>query len=79
MQRQRILYNGETGHEHVTVTYLNETFLLSQKTIAEMFGVEMPATSIWQTFTKRLSCKRRQLFLIWKQLQSTNPLKSETT
>ena len=67
MQNQLILYRGETGHVHDTVTYLNETFLLPQKTIAELFGVEMPATSIWQTFTKRVSCKRRQLFAIWKQ------------
>ena len=67
MQNQPILYSGETRRVQVIATYLNETFLLSQKTIAEMFGVEMPATSIWQTFTKRVSCKRRQLFPIWKQ------------
>ena len=52
MQSQRILYSGEAGHVNVTVTYLNETFLLPQKTIAELFGVEVPATSIWQIFTK---------------------------
>ena len=45
MQRQLILSSGETGHVHVTVTYLNETFLLPQKTIAKLFGVEMPAIS----------------------------------
>ena len=45
MQSQSILYSGETRHVHDTVTYLNETSLLSQKTIAELFGVEMPAIS----------------------------------
>ncbi len=67
MQNQLILYSGATGHVHVTVTYLHETFLLSQKTAVELFGVEMPTNRIRQTFTKRASCKRRQLFAIWKQ------------
>ena len=45
MQSQLILYNGETGHVHVTVTYLNESFWLPQKAITELFGVEVPAIS----------------------------------
>lgn len=45
MQSQLILYSGEAGHVHVTVTYLNDTFWLPQKAIAELFGVEVPAIS----------------------------------
>lgn len=37
MQSQLILYSGEAGHVHVTVTYLNDTFWLPQKAIAELF------------------------------------------
>jgi hypothetical protein len=45
MQNQLILYSGVTGYVHVTVTYLNDTFWLPQKAIAELFGVEVPAIS----------------------------------
>lgn len=45
MQSQLILYSGEAGHVHITVTYLNDTFWLPQKAIAELFGVEVPAIS----------------------------------
>lgn len=45
MENQILLYNSENGKVNVTVTYLNETFWLTQKNIASLFGVEVPAIS----------------------------------
>ena len=40
-----ILYNSAEGTIRVEVIYSGETFWLSQKRIAELFGVEVPAIS----------------------------------
>lgn len=45
MENQILLYHSENGKVNVTVTYLNETFWLTQKNIAALFGVEVPAIS----------------------------------
>ncbi len=45
MENQIILYNNTEGKVTIKVTYLDETFLLPQKSIAQLFGVEVPAIS----------------------------------
>lgn len=40
-----ILYNTPTGNVKVEVVFNNETFWLTQKRMAELFGVEVPAVS----------------------------------
>lgn len=40
-----ILYSNKNGTVNITVTYLNETFWLTQKDIANLFAVEVPAIS----------------------------------
>src|SRR5665647_1884354 len=45
MENQIILYNNAEGKVTIKVTYLNDTFWLPQKAIAELFGVEVPAIS----------------------------------
>jgi hypothetical protein len=45
MEDKIILYQSEAGNVNISVTYLNDTFWLTQKAIAELFGVEVPAIS----------------------------------
>ena len=45
MENKILLYNSKEGKVIVKVTYLNETFWLPQKLIAQLFGVEVPAIS----------------------------------
>lgn len=45
MENQIIFYQNETGNVTVPVTYQNDSFWLTQKTIAQLFGVEVPAIS----------------------------------
>jgi hypothetical protein len=45
MENNIILYSNGNGTVSVNVTYLNDTFWLPQKTIASLFGVEVPAIS----------------------------------
>ena len=45
MENNIILYSNETGNVNISVTYKNEIFWLSQKAIAALFGVEVPAIS----------------------------------
>ncbi len=40
-----ILYNSPDGNVRVEVNYSDETFWLTQKRMAELFGVEIPAIS----------------------------------
>ncbi|MFN0215870.1 MAG: hypothetical protein ACKVT2_16550 [Saprospiraceae bacterium] len=40
-----ILYQSDLGNVAIKVIYLRESFWLTQKTIAELFGVEIPAIS----------------------------------
>jgi len=40
-----ILYSNKNGTVNITVTYLDETFWLTQKDIANLFAVEVPAIS----------------------------------
>jgi len=39
MENQIILYNNNEGKVTIKVTYLNDTFGLAQKLIAQLFGV----------------------------------------
>ncbi len=45
MENQIIFYQDETGNVTVPVTYQNDSFWLTQKTIAQLFGVEVSAIS----------------------------------
>jgi hypothetical protein len=45
MQNNIILYQTEKQNVTINVTYLNESFWLSQKMIAQLFNVEVPAIS----------------------------------
>mgnify|MGYP000202684162 CR=1 FL=1 len=45
MEQKIILYSTELGNVNINVTYQNESFWLSQKAIAQLFGVEIPAIS----------------------------------
>jgi hypothetical protein len=45
MDNKIIFYSNETGNVNINVTYQNENFWLSQKDIATLFGVEVPAIS----------------------------------
>ncbi len=45
MENKIILYSNESGNVNITVTYLKDTFWLTQKAIADLFGVEVPAIS----------------------------------
>jgi hypothetical protein len=45
MENQIVLYNRQDGKVIITVTYFNDTFWLTQKNIASLFGVEVPAIS----------------------------------
>ena len=44
-QSSIILYSTPKGHVNIEVVFHNETFWLTQKRIAELFGVEVPAIS----------------------------------
>ncbi|MCC7454004.1 MAG: virulence RhuM family protein [Crocinitomix sp.] len=43
MENNIILYSNENEKVSINVTYLNDTFWMPQKAIAELFGVEVPA------------------------------------
>ena len=45
MENQIIFYQTESGNVNVNVTFYNESFWLTQKNIAQLFGVEVPAIS----------------------------------
>lgn len=45
MENKIILYSTELGNVNINITYQNESFWLSQKSIAQLFGVEVPAIS----------------------------------
>ena len=45
MESKIILYSTALGNVNINVTYQNENFWLSQKAIATLFGVEVPAIS----------------------------------
>jgi hypothetical protein len=45
MENKIILYSNQTNTVSINVTYQNENFWLSQKAIATLFGVEVPAIS----------------------------------
>jgi len=58
MENKIILYQTETGNISVSVIFQNESFWLSQKAMAELFGVEVPAISkhlsnIYETYELR--------------------------
>jgi hypothetical protein len=44
-QSNIILYSTPTGHVNIEVVFYNETFWLTQKRVAALFGVEVPAIS----------------------------------
>ena len=45
MENQIIFYQNETGNVSINVTFHLESFWLTQKAIAQLFGVEVPAIS----------------------------------
>ena len=44
-QAEVLLYSDESGKEYVSVVFKNETFWLTQKAMAELFSVNVPAVS----------------------------------
>ena len=64
-----LLYTTPNGQIKVEVLLSNETLWLTQKRMAELFGVGVPAISKHlKIFLKAMSCKLMQLFPFWKQL-----------
>lgn len=45
MQNKTILYQNQGGNVSINVVYKDETFWLTQKAIAELLGIEIPAAS----------------------------------
>ncbi|TAH00478.1 MAG: cell filamentation protein Fic [Sphingobacteriales bacterium] len=45
MENKIVLYSTNTGSVNINVTYFNDNFWLTQKAIAGLFGVEVPAIS----------------------------------
>lgn len=45
MEQQILFYQSESGNVNLNVTFFNESFWLTQKNIAKLFGVEVPAIS----------------------------------
>jgi hypothetical protein len=45
LEKQIIFYPTENSNVNINVTYHNESFWLTQKNIAQLFGVEVPAIS----------------------------------
>ena len=45
MENQIIFYQTESSNVNINVTFYNESFWLTQKNIAQLFGVEVPAIS----------------------------------
>lgn len=45
MENQIIFYQTESSNVNINVTFYNESFWLTQKNIAHLFGVEVPAIS----------------------------------
>jgi len=63
-----IFYNTPTGDVKIEVIFNDETFWLTQKRMAELFGVEVPAISKHlANILKLMNYKRKQLFPFWKQ------------
>ena len=44
-QNQIVLYSTEAGNVNISVYFADETFWLTQKAMAELFGVGTPAIS----------------------------------
>lgn len=40
-----LLYSDESGKEYISVVFRDETFWLTQKAMAELFAVNVPAVS----------------------------------
>ena len=45
MEQQILFYQSESGNVNLNITFFNESFWLTQKNIAKLFGVEVPAIS----------------------------------
>ena len=63
-----IFYKTPTGDVKIEVIFNDKTFWLTQKRMAELFGVEIPAISkhLANIFESN-ELKKRQLFPFWKQ------------
>ena len=46
MEDKIILYQSEVGNVNISVTYLNDTFWLTQKAIAELFNCSTDNVSL---------------------------------
>ena len=68
-ESQVVLYHTPDGKVTVDVIFARENFWLTQRTMAELFGVNMPAIN---KHLKKIfavgELRRRQLFPFWKQL-----------
>lgn len=59
-----MLYQTDNGNVNVSVTYHNETFWLTQKAIAELFDVNIPAISKHLTNGKKYKTQYYNLFAV---------------
>ena len=68
-----LLYQIEDGRIRVEVRVDGETAWLTQKALAELFGVKVPAINkhLNKTSSSRASSRRIQLLPFWKQLPPT--------
>jgi len=67
-----LLYNAPNGAIKVEVLLSGETLWLTQKRMAELFGVGVPAISKHlKNILTAANCRRNWLFPFWKQPLST--------
>ena len=65
-----LLYQNDTEKEFVNVVFYNENFWLTQKGMAELFDVNVPAISKHlQNITMKRNWSRAQRFPKWKQFK----------
>lgn len=76
-QKQVILYTARDGKVTVGVFFAQDTFWLTQKTIAELFGVKIPAISkhLKNIYTSK-ELTQFELFPKWKQFKLRANVKS---
>ena len=69
MENQIILYQTESSNVNLNVKFYNESFWLTQKNIAQLFGVEVPVISKdFKNIFESCELMKFPLFPKWKQL-----------
>ena len=76
-----LLYTAPEGNSHIEVFYEEETFWLSQKKMAELFGVEIPTINyhlkeIFKTNELDEKATIRNFLIVQKKAPARSPAKS---